>query len=429
MAINYYFFDAQYVNGDYDRKYSAQDFTDYLEGLVGSGVFPKPSDSLQVYAGTGMQVIVKPGAGWINGHKLTSDADYALDVDPADVTLNRIDRVVFYLDMQNREMGIKIKKGTSASSPAAPTLSRTQDLIEYSLATYIVNRNITAITDAMITDTRLDSSVCGMVQGLIQQASTETLYNQWYAAAQEAFQDNQDDFDAWFDNVKDTVSDAVILKTFRNRVALADDSQTVAIGISQYVKELDVLDVYVNGFRMDSMEYTVDSAGENVTFTRALDENAVVEFVVLKTINSSGAETVVENVASMQAELSEQSTKISNIQTYFKQPEKLYDTATAPDDTSGTVKYAAVENLSSYDIIIIRCSIGASTRTEDKIFFKGTGSGVLTQYISAYANATYNALASVTCDTTNNRVGIACTYLAGWQLSSIAIREVYGIKL
>lgn len=430
MAISYYFFDAHQVDGGYDRQYSAQDFTDYLEGLVGSGVFPNPSDSLQVYAGTGLQVIVKPGMGWINGHKMTSDADYALTVDAADVTLNRIDRVVFYLDVQNREMGIKIKKGSNASSPTAPELVRTQDMVEYSLCTYTVPRNATAITAAMITDTRLDSDVCGMVQGLIQQVDTSTLYQQWYAGYQAALEENQQDFDTWFNSVKNTIAESVILRTFRNRVVIADsNTNDVSIGISQYVKELDILEVYVNGFRMDTTEYTTDSEGSSVTFTRALDADAVIEFVVYKTINSTGAASATEQIAEILQELLDITTDISNIKTGFKTPTLLHNTTVSPENSTGTVKYENIDDLSSYDIIIIRVSVGASTRTEDKIFFKGTGSGVLTQYISAYANATYNALAAVTCDTTNNRVGIACTYLAGWQLSSIAIREVYGIKL
>lgn len=431
MAISYYFFDAQQVDGTYDRQYSAQDFTNYLEGLVGSGVFPNPSDSLQVYAGTGLQVIVKPGIGWINGHKMTSDADYALTVDAADVTLNRIDRVVFYLDKQSREMGIKIKKGSNASSPTAPELVRTQDMVEYSLCTYSVPRNATAITAAMITDTRLDSDVCGMVQGLIQQVDTSTLYQQWYAGYQAALEENQQDFDTWFNSVKNTIAESVILRTFRNRVVIADsNTNDVAIGISQYVKELDILEVYVNGFRMDTTEYTTNSAGTSVTFTRALDSAAVVEFVVYKTINATGAADAAEQIAEILQELTGINTQISNIKAGFKNATQIFGGSVVyPDNTAGTVKYQSIDDLSTYDIVIVRISVGSSTRTEDKIFFNGAMSGSLSQFFSAYANATYNALGTVTCDMSNNRVGIACTYLAGWQLSSVAIREVYGIKL
>ena len=90
MSIYSYFFNAKQVEGEYDRTYTAEDVTSYLDGIVGSGVFPVPSDCLQVYAGTGMKVLVKPGMGWIDGHKIVNTADLEIEIDPADVTLNRM---------------------------------------------------------------------------------------------------------------------------------------------------------------------------------------------------------------------------------------------------------------------------------------------------------------------------------------------------
>lgn len=429
MAISYYFFDAKLIDGAYDRTYSSGDFARYLDGLVGSGVFPNPSDCLQVRPGTGMQIIVGAGKGWIEGHKLENDADYPIAIDAADVTLNRIDRVVFYVDMTNREMGIKVKKGTASSNPTAPGIERTQILKEYSLATVRVNRQVTSISESAITDTRLDSSVCGMVQGLIQQVSTTTLYNQWYTAFAEAMEDNQNDFDTWFANVKDTLSTSTLIRTYRHRVELNAAAKTATIGIAQYVKELDILEVFVNGFRLDSTEYTISEDGKTVTFTSQLDAGAVIEFVIYKTVDGSDAETAVGQIASLQTDVSELDTNFTNMQNYFRSPTKLYDGTTAATDSSGTVAYASIPTLSTYDIIIVRCQMGASTRTEDKIFFAGTGAGTLSQFLSAYANATYNGLATITCDTNNNRVGIACTYLAGWTVGSVAIKQVYGIRL
>lgn len=158
------------------------------------------------------------------------------------------------------------------------------DIIEYSLATININQRTESITAAMITDTRLDSSVCGMVQGLIQQVSTETLYNQWKAAYEEAMIKNQNAFDTWFQNIKNTLTASARIRAYRNRVITESMTTNANIGIIQYVKELDILEVYVNGFRLDTAEYTIDSSGINVTFTNALDTGAVIEFVVYKTM-------------------------------------------------------------------------------------------------------------------------------------------------
>ena len=85
MAIKGYFFNAIYDGEAYDRVYNAEDMTSYLNELVGNGVFPTPSSQLQVRAGTGMQVIVAAGSGWINGHKIVNTADMTLNVTASDI--------------------------------------------------------------------------------------------------------------------------------------------------------------------------------------------------------------------------------------------------------------------------------------------------------------------------------------------------------
>lgn len=296
MAIYSYFFNAKQVDGEYDRTYTAEDMTSYLDGIVGSGVFPTPSDCLQVYAGTGMNVLVHPGMGWIEGHKILNTADLELAIDPADVTLNRIDRVVFRVNVENREMEIVVKKGTNASSPSAPEIVRDQDVIEYSLATITVNRNTQSITDAMIRDTRPDSSVCGFVQGIIQQVGTETLFKQWTAAFDQQYEEYTEAFETWFEDVKENLKDVVMWQEYKNVVVTADNNvKTVNIGIPQYNADLDVLTVYINGLRLDKTEYTATET--QVTFTKPMDViGTTIEFVVYKSVNADDATKVAEEV-------------------------------------------------------------------------------------------------------------------------------------
>ena len=296
MAIYSYFFNAKQVDGEYDRTYTAEDMTSYLDGIVGSGVFPTPSDCLQVYAGTGMNVLVHPGMGWIEGHKILNTADLELAIDPADVTLNRIDRVVFRVNVENREMEIVVKKGTNASSPSAPEIVRDQDVIEYSLATITVNRNTQAVTDAMIRDTRPDSSVCGFVQGIIQQVGTETLFKQWTAAFDQQYEEYTEAFETWFEDVKENLKDVVMWQEYKNVVVTANDNvKIINIGIPQYNAELDVLAVYINGLRLDKTEYTATET--QVTFKKPMDViGTKIEFVVYKSVNADDATTVAEEV-------------------------------------------------------------------------------------------------------------------------------------
>lgn len=202
MAINFYFFNSV----EKDRLYNAEDISNYLKGIIGNGIMPYPADCLQVVAGTGMQVIVKSGIGFIDGHKLENTADYPLTVLAAEPLLNRIDRVVFYVDHTNRKMGIKYKAGVADAVARPPELIRNQDMIEYCLAEVSVAKQATSIATSNITDTRLDSSLCGVVQGLIQQVDTGKLFEQQNALFNKFLEEKQKEFDKWFDSIKDTVN-------------------------------------------------------------------------------------------------------------------------------------------------------------------------------------------------------------------------------
>lgn len=287
MAIESYFFNAQLNDGVYDRTYGAEDFTNYLNLLVGNGVFPNPSNQLQVRAGTGMSVVVGVGSGWINGHKINNTSDLVLDIDASDVLLTRIDRIIFYVDKTARDMGIKVLKGTAATNAVAPALTRNETRYEMCLATVTVNKQATAITNANITDTRMISDVCGMVQGLIQQVDTTTLFQQW-----------EDGFTNWFDTVKETLATTTLLRKYEGTYftsAVNESTFDVVEYVPNFNYALDILEVYINELRLNTTEYTVN--GTNVILKNALDViGTAVTFVVYKSIDGSDAEGVVELV-------------------------------------------------------------------------------------------------------------------------------------
>ena len=275
MAIESYFFNAIENNGVYDRIYNADDVTSYLDLLVGNGVFPNPSTQLQVRVSSGMNVIVGAGSGWINGHKMINTADMVLSLDPADVVLDRIDRVVFYVDFTERSMGSAVKTGTISASPVAPALEQDSTRYELSLATISVAKQITTITAAMITDTRGDSTVCGWVQGLIQQVDTSTLWQQ-----------QQAQFEEWFAGVKDQFVQGKIFKKLEGIYTTQEDNEST-FSVLNYVPTFsfayDILEVFINGIHLNGNEYTLTNS--TVTLETAIESaGAVVTFVVYKSV-------------------------------------------------------------------------------------------------------------------------------------------------
>lgn len=187
------------VNGD--RKYKSEDFASYFNKFITNGVFPNPSTNLQIMAGDGMNVVIKAGSAWINGYVYDNTTDLILPVDPADGVLNRIDRIVLRYDTINREIKAKIKKGTFASAPVAPALQRDADAFELALADISIAKGVVSISQAYISDTRLNTDLCGIVNSLIQ-VDTTTLLNQYEAGMQAKEAQFTQDFNTWFATIQ-----------------------------------------------------------------------------------------------------------------------------------------------------------------------------------------------------------------------------------
>lgn len=165
-----------------------------------SGVFGAVGNLL-VAASTGMTVTIADGAGWLSdasGHGVAfrnnteaeSGNKHALTVETAHATLNRYDRVIvqWYLPNYSTLPTIILRKGTAASSPAAPALVNNSEYREISLAKISVKAGVTTIAAADITDERLDTKVCGIVSSDITvptdgiEAQAEAMLNQLQAA-------------------------------------------------------------------------------------------------------------------------------------------------------------------------------------------------------------------------------------------------------
>ena len=196
-----------------DRVYNAQSFAEYFASFIANGVFPNPSNNLQVFAYDGFQLKVSPGKAWINGYFYVNDDDLYITLDLPDAVLSRIDAVVLRYSLADRNIKVAVKKGAFSSSPTPPTLQRDASIYELCLAQVYVAAGATSITQADITDTRLSTELCGIVHAVVDQVDTQTLFNQylsWYqqtTTAAEADietmkQQFEQDFNVWFASIR-----------------------------------------------------------------------------------------------------------------------------------------------------------------------------------------------------------------------------------
>lgn len=286
MAIKYGFFDS--VAGD--RKYTAANIGDYLQGIITSGVYADDSSSLQVLAGDGMQVLVQPGRAMLNFKYLENDAPLAFTLS-AGGSQDRVDAIVARVDMLNRLCEIVVKQGTPAASPVAPTMTRTDVKMEYMLASVYVSKLATAITQENITDTRGNTDVCGWVTGIIDQVPTGVLLAQYQAACaaelaaiREYAVTQRAEFETWFSALADDLQVLTYIQEYRNMVTLEEATDTVHIGIADFVADEDVLMVNYRGLVYMEEDYTLHGTGNEAYVVLSEPRNAgdPIEFRVLK---------------------------------------------------------------------------------------------------------------------------------------------------
>lgn len=180
-----------------DTYIGAEDVMRWHHGRT-SGVFAAGSNaSVQALSTPGMAVEVSDGTGWMansgrNGivwwidNESVDGAKLQLVIDAADGVLNRIDRVIVewkttnYVDYPE----VKILKGAKSGRAAAPVLTNNSTIRQISLARISIAAGTTAITASMITDERLDASVCGLVTEKVG-IDTSTMQSQFSTLLQE----------------------------------------------------------------------------------------------------------------------------------------------------------------------------------------------------------------------------------------------------
>lgn len=115
---------------------------------LSTGIIRGALNQHEVFAdATGMQVKVRTGHCWIQGHYGEQTAERTLAIATAHASLARKDRVIIRADFVNNRIELDVKTGTAAASPVEPSLTQSTSVWEISLAIVNVpaaNTNIAA---------------------------------------------------------------------------------------------------------------------------------------------------------------------------------------------------------------------------------------------------------------------------------------------
>lgn len=347
--LRYGYFDSEIIGTDsegmpiFDRAETSDLFRLLFAKLISNGVLADPGDCFQVLASEGLTISVRPGFGLIQGAFAYDEAAESYTLATAPQQYARIDRVVLRANYADRCCEIIVKTGEVAANPVAPELLQpaSGDYYELSLATIYVAANATAVTQSSITDTRGDSSVCGYITQLIDHLETSAFYAQLEAFYAEFVQQteedydtsraaylqmledivaeltlfeetSEDDFDTWFQSIKDAFSgdiagslqnqiDALKRQLFEDEYSLCKKVSSIvknALGETQQIIEISEDDNGVEVARATTT-FTRNSAGETTNITTVVVPVAgnyyYTKTAVFTTTDIYGSKTITES--------------------------------------------------------------------------------------------------------------------------------------
>ena len=103
----------------------------------------------------------------INGYSYENTDALTLNLATASGVNPRIDRVVVRFSAVERRIYLAVLTGTPAEIPTAPALTRSNDIFELGIADVLVPKGSVTVSALNITDTRLNTALCGLVNSLV----------------------------------------------------------------------------------------------------------------------------------------------------------------------------------------------------------------------------------------------------------------------
>lgn len=298
FEVNCGFFDS--VNKD--RLYSADEMNRPYKRVINNGVFATPqgtpSTDLQVLsASDGMNIIVKAGEGLFADKWFESAADIAITVPNNTSTVPRRDSVIVQVDKRiaGRKGRVIYRSGTPNSNPMPPSLSTTNNVIEYRVANIYVAPSANYIGQDAITDLR-GSSECPWVTSLVKQVDTSQLYNQWQAAYQKYYEDETTAFNNFMQTLTEQLSVSTNIIMLESHYTSTAEVTEIPINITGFDQTKDVLMVFVNRLRATpEVDYTLTVADNSkITLTNSITAGQSVNFLVLKSVVAADDATALQ---------------------------------------------------------------------------------------------------------------------------------------
>lgn len=262
------FYNNSVKNGINTHVYSAKDVRKPYDVVFTDGIKPEADgtagDTLKVTKSGDLGISIAKGFAKLGGAWFENESPYLITLD-AGGSVDRYDCVIIRNDDSEAVKAPNIYIKSLSAVPTVNDLTRGGDIYEVCIAYVRVPAFVTSFVAENIVDTREDGELCNVMSGV----------------------------------------GATVVRVYRNTYFSETVNQTaIPIGIEQFNRSRDELTVIVNGrvfavganYTVLNNEYIDLSIGLPVVGTR-------IDFEVAKNVNAAGAETVVQEVATLREEM------------------------------------------------------------------------------------------------------------------------------
>ena len=165
-----------------DRRYNAEQMSAIFDGIINDGIFSSIGTAFTVTADSGFTVNVGIGRAWFDSIWVYNDAILPITFDESEIVLDRIDAIVIEINKTEevRAGSIKIIKGTPATFPNRPALTKNAYVTQYPLAYVTIGAGKSSITQSAITS-MIGTSDCPYITGILQVQNIDNIVAQWQA--------------------------------------------------------------------------------------------------------------------------------------------------------------------------------------------------------------------------------------------------------
>ena len=252
------------------REYTAADLYKLIALLVGNGVYA--NELAPTATNENMSITHGAGHAWICGVAYVNTTPFVMDMDTADGSLNRYDSLMLRLDFSINEVYAIIVKGEYATAPTPPDCTRNAETFDLKICDVYVPAGCTKITQDLITDTRLDSSVCGVPVFPVEHLDMTTFYQQITTDLDNFRQNEEAGFSDWVEDQKESnlATLAALVEIVRNT---SDESKAEILDLLNQLNKL--VDGDTAGQLVAEINKKLSKSGDTMTGDLAMAGNKV----------------------------------------------------------------------------------------------------------------------------------------------------------